>query len=455
MSSAGNFFIGVSRVCNSRNSSKRLAALASLALVCSLTSNMTLANTSKNNPCNTSADNPFCVCTITINSDNEAKAFENQLKGSGFNTLELTTRYTQSPNPSDDTSWLEQACQDTKLFCDVVLISGHYSGHNFFGENKQFALNTNELERLSCFNLCPNILSSPHSVFLFGCATTSENKEDPAAFKNYKQRLESVYNISAYDAENMAQARYGQAGEGFGAQIRRIFQGVPTLHGFYSTAPLGSVVEKNVNNYLNRAKAQSMNQAHDKIEKAISMVHRLTEEDVWRAAIGGSASSCSGVPPGDPVKKEICELYLDTPIEKKLKKIREMLEGPNWKTYLPVVTKFVKDHYYSIKAYKTLVGPENFSTLAGSARAKANLQNLYIGLQDSPFTEIETLSVLHSLDWVSKEIYLSAASEKLNTILSPLSAKKKCDLKTILTADNLLTSEIERLLHPQNRGACD
>ena len=65
------------------------------------------------------------VCTITVNSPDEKEALRRHLPESKYRFVELVER--------GRPDWLASACQK-RIQCDVLLISGHFAGTNFFSE---------------------------------------------------------------------------------------------------------------------------------------------------------------------------------------------------------------------------------------------------------------------------------------------------------------------------------
>src|SRR5437762_4942643 len=84
------------------------------------------------------------VCTITVNSSDEADAFRRRLPKDQFEFVELVER--------GRPDWLASACQQ-KVSCDMLIISGHFNGRTDFFSDKPDVrefLPVEELERVSC-----------------------------------------------------------------------------------------------------------------------------------------------------------------------------------------------------------------------------------------------------------------------------------------------------------------
>src|SRR5438477_11831713 len=104
------------------------------------------------------------VCTVTVNSADEREAFRRYLPEDKYQFVELVER--------GRPDWLASACRQ-RVRCDVLIISGHFNGEEFFSEHldsNEF-LPVAEMERASCSNSCPGLFSQLKDVYLFGCNT--------------------------------------------------------------------------------------------------------------------------------------------------------------------------------------------------------------------------------------------------------------------------------------------
>ncbi|MEO7762564.1 MAG: hypothetical protein ABIS68_11720, partial [Casimicrobiaceae bacterium] len=98
------------------------------------------------------------VCTITVNSANEKDTLQQRLPRDKFQFVELV----EHGRPD----WLASACQQ-KVQCDVLVISGHFAGTNFFSEEiaTQEFLPVEEMERVTCSDSCPGLFSKLKEVY--------------------------------------------------------------------------------------------------------------------------------------------------------------------------------------------------------------------------------------------------------------------------------------------------
>lgn len=167
------------------------------------------------------ASPPKTVCTMTVNSADEAEAFRRALPADRYRFVELVEK-----GRSD---WLEAACR-RGVECDLLVISGHHDGEGmFFSDEVERAehLPVRELERVACSASCPGLFARLAQVYLFGCHTLAPGPLTGAG---------SVA-LAPDDAPALA-ARHGESSRD---RMTRIFAGVPVVYGFPGVAPLGPV----------------------------------------------------------------------------------------------------------------------------------------------------------------------------------------------------------------------
>jgi hypothetical protein len=173
---------------------------------------------------------PRTVCTITVNSPDEKESMRRHLPAGQYRFVELVER--------GRPDWLESACQ-SKVQCDVLVVSGHFNGHDFFSDqlSAQEYLPVAEMERVSCSNACPNLFSHLKEVYLFGCTSLSPELTYNRGAE-IERRLVRAGQPRA-DAQRVARMlsdRYEESNRDF---MRRVFRNVPAIYGFSNVAPLG------------------------------------------------------------------------------------------------------------------------------------------------------------------------------------------------------------------------
>ncbi len=197
---------------------------------------------------------PKTVCTITVNSSDEKEAFRQRLPADKYQFVELVER--------GRPDWLGSACR-RNVQCDVLVISGHFAGTNFFSEDlatDEF-LPVDEMERVSCSESCPGLFSKLKEVYLFGCNTLNAEAGDPGAtaltpLSQLQPIAVSTARSADRDVLKDARTKANRASERFAGEesnrerMRRIFPNVPVIYGFSSKAPVGESAAGILNRYL-------------------------------------------------------------------------------------------------------------------------------------------------------------------------------------------------------------
>jgi hypothetical protein len=182
------------------------------------------------------------VCTITVNSPDEKEIFRRHLPASRYEFVELV----ESGRPD----WLATSCQRA-VACDVLIVSGHFDGDDHFFSDRLEAseyLTVSELERASCSSGCPSLFSRLKEVYLFGCNTLNPAAHSGASAEVVRSLVREAH--SPREAGRQLQALVAQHGESSRDRMRQVFQGVPVIYGFSSSAPLGPVAGATLNRFL-------------------------------------------------------------------------------------------------------------------------------------------------------------------------------------------------------------
>jgi hypothetical protein len=184
------------------------------------------------------------VCTITVNSADEKQAFRRYLPEDKYQFVELVER--------GRPDWLASACRQ-RVRCDVLIISGHFNGEEFFSEHldsNEF-LPVAEIERASCSNSCPGLFSQLKEVYLFGCNSLNAEAGISASAEIARTMIRA--GRSKADAERVSRALNAQHSESNRDGMRRIFVNVPVIYGFSSVAPVGATAASTLNRYFHSA----------------------------------------------------------------------------------------------------------------------------------------------------------------------------------------------------------
>ena len=192
---------------------------------------------------------PQTVCTVTVNSADEREVFREYLPESKFRFVELAV-VANAPAQSNDTGrrdWLGASCRQ-QVRCDVLVVTGHFAGTDFYSSKHGEHLPVDEIERVACSDSCPDLFANLKEVYLFGCDTLKPEPVRSATPEIVRALLAS--GRSAAEAAAEARALSERHGEGARDRMRRVFPGVPVIYGFSSLAPYGRVAGPMLRGYF-------------------------------------------------------------------------------------------------------------------------------------------------------------------------------------------------------------
>ena len=230
------------------------------------------------------------VCTITVNSADEKEMFEQRLPRDKFQFVELV----EHGRPD----WLAAACRKG-IQCDVLIVSGHFAGTDFFSEqiDTQEFLPVEEMERVSCSDSCPGLFSKLKEVYLFGCNTLNAEPVATGAAGIARGAADPV-RARAGDgpATLAASAAHGETSRD---RMRRIFSDVPVIYGFSAKAPVGKAAAGILGRYFQTATAAEIGSG------------RISGKLLGQFA-GSSMAAASGIRDTDRearYRDEVCQFY--------------------------------------------------------------------------------------------------------------------------------------------------
>ncbi|MEP6703118.1 MAG: hypothetical protein ABJB04_09000, partial [Betaproteobacteria bacterium] len=204
--------------------------------------------------------------------------------------------------------WLASACQQ-KVQCDVLVISGHFAGTNFFSEEiaTQEFLPVEEMERVSCSDSCPGLFSRLKEVYLFGCNTLNGETSESNTAELARTLMREGTSKGA--AERQSRAMTGRYGETNRDRMRRIFANVPVIYGFSSKAPLGPAAAGSLSRYLQGAGGSEIGRGH--------VSSRLLGQFASTSLTAVSGVGATG--PQASYRQEVCQFYDDRkPVDAKV-----------------------------------------------------------------------------------------------------------------------------------------
>jgi len=230
------------------------------------------------------------VCTITVNSSDEKEMFRRYLPEDKFQFVELVER--------GRPDWLASACQ-RRVRCDVLVISGHFEGTEFFSDqvNVSEFLPVEEMERVSCSESCPGLFSQLKEVYLFGCNTLNAEAANRAAAEIVSSLVRSGH--SEADAKHLSRVLNQSHSESNRDGMRRIFANVPVIYGFASRAPVGPTAASTLSRYFQSASSGEIGRGH--------MSSKLLSHFA-----NNSMTVTSGLRDSDPqavYRREVCQFF--------------------------------------------------------------------------------------------------------------------------------------------------
>ena len=207
---------------------------------------------------------PKTVCTITVNSPDEKATLAARLPKGEYRFVELVEK--------GRGDWLRSAAQGN-VRCDVLVVSGHFNAGETFYSDKVGVdehLQVDEVERAACSESFPGLFANLKEVYLFGCESLNP------------------------DATKYSSA-YGESGR---ERMRRIFAHVPSIYGFYSSAPVGPTAAMLLNRYFDGGNgAFGSGQPNERLLKVFGRNHM---------------TRVAGVREGEPQfaqRREICQFF--------------------------------------------------------------------------------------------------------------------------------------------------
>lgn len=257
------------------------------------------------------------VCTVTINSSDEADAFKKHLSPELWNFVELA-------NPEDSKpGWFRAACEK-HVSCDILILSGHFGG-TFFGANSEVRLSMEDLETASCQSSCQGITARPKEVFLFGCNTLASKDRDTRSPEQY-QRVLIADGFSVAQASQIAAFRYSAFGDSFRGRMAQVFANTSRIYGFSALAPTGAHVAPMLDRYLDASENYyaSFDAANSNLKSGTNTVLKQAFTRTTLTQVPGLAVALKAVAgPGKsqaPAATPYC--YLASEVETRLSKLK-------------------------------------------------------------------------------------------------------------------------------------
>lgn len=398
----------------------------------------------------TALANKINFCSITLNSSDEISFFKKNLPTKDFNFIELTSMDTDF-----DSDWMEKSCKThSSVQCDILLISGHFAGEVFFGENKNSGRRvfTHHLLDKVCNQSCDHILKSPKLVFLFGGHTLSNQDPSDKRAKQLKtQLIKSVSKeIGPGASQRLAEARYGPYGKAYFTQMQRLFSSSSTILGFNSRGIKGKNTSKYLNRYLRKIKNFAL-QFRKEFKRPSSSENSLeaiqSVEPIIASKFGqvfktvGGATCKSSIPQKDQLHLNslICSLKDEgTRIDERLEITKNTLRDPEkTELILPWIEEFMRKHPPKLSSksanfYSNILEQKEYEQLIKVAKTstfKDVFEKLY-KKTDNGFTKIQLLSLKRYLGIINQNEAITAIGPLLKKEFKKLK-KRGLDQDTI------------------------
>ena len=380
----------------------------------------------------------YKVCKAQFDADDEVNEFtkKENLDACDFEIIDLA-EYARPEETGDE--WFGRACEafekDPSLICDMLLLSGEFSG-GFFG-SKDYSLWIDTLEKYACNNQCKKILQQPREVFLFGSDTLASKNLDLRTEHEYEMWLRREFQRSGYRLGgldlNVAIRYNSYYGDSFAARMKRIFPNTPNIYGFYGTKwPSGVRVAEGIKNYFSERKQRGSvsyaehiaglytSQLSAQVNQATEALSTVGYDHPWVPVMrrhGLEFAHGSGVGPDHPVRVRLCQLESEyVPLKEKVSLARELLSAPDFHLYEPTVYSFLKNNEVDI------VTEDLFQQL-NDPRIHANLDTLQKALSNYPSIVLRVLDIKRMMERISLHEYDTQVKNLVRPFLDNLTAE--------------------------------
>jgi hypothetical protein len=358
------------------------------------------------------------VCTITVNSDDERNAFRQHLPRGDYQFVELVER-----GRSD---WLASACRKG-VRCDILVISGHFNGSDFFSDQLDASefLPVAEMERVSCSDSCPGLFSQLKEVYMFGCETLNGDTIRSASSDALRSLVHS--GRAPTEPELRLHRMAERHGESNREVMRRVFPGVPAIYGFSSVAPLGSTAGPLLSRYFKAAGNAAIGSGRPNR----SLVNHFARH---------SLTMTSGLKPTEPRaahRADVCRFVDDRlAAAQKLAFVHEVLRRD---------MSEVRSHFERIERLLAMAPVSEHDQLAWSQAMERISQDrptrdrflAYARDADHAAIRFRMIDVAHAFGWLTTEQRASERNEALLDLMArPALTAREADLVCALAANS-------------------
>lgn len=363
------------------------------------------------------------VCTITVNSTNERDAFARHLNPDQHEFVELVDH-----RRSD---WLGKACAGG-VHCDVLIISGHHDGEDFFSDrlDLQQHLPVAELEHASCSESCPGLFADLKEVYLFGCNTLNPQPLNGAAAEVVRALArESRTNRQSQQLLQSMSAGHGESSRDL---MRQVFQHTPAIYGFSSAAPLGPIAANSLELYLRNGGAREVGSGRP--SQAL-----LQQFNAFNMA---TASGVDVEQRARPARRDICQ-FADQRLSlaDRLRFVHQLLRGPSAEAgmHLDRIRRLTKTLDTSTRRIPEVA--DALQAIHGDHDARERFLD-FARRSDAATVRVRMLDVAQDLGWLSSE----NKRTELAMMMDELLANKRIGVEEVNIACTVNQSrELDRL----------
>lgn len=372
------------------------------------------------------------LCTITINSNDEAQLFKKHLGTADWNFIELAP----AGGENAAKSWFNEACQKN-IRCDVLVVSGHFGG-SFFGSSK-LTLSMQDLEKNSCDSKCDGILKQPREVFLFGCNTLASKEKDHRSPEEYLQVL-LADGFSVTQASQIVSFRYSGFGDSFKHSMSQIFATTPRIYGFSSVGPSGKKVAPYLEKYL-----QDSAEDYKNFSTFSATLGLATNEKLMSALRKTKITQATGLIPNlrNAEEKPYCYIRSENKtILQKLRFIKRLFKDSSAIKILSHIQSFLHELKTAENYSLSLEEQNALAEFANDKKLKRDLINL-LNLQGDVYLplKIDVLNTLKDLEIVNLE-FVNTTLNSLIDLRTPFTDLRKNLLCSAQTNINIPGSSI-------------
>ena len=364
------------------------------------------------------------VCTITVNSADEREAFREFLPAERYRFVELA-----EPGRPD---WLGAACRK-QVQCDVLVVSGHFAGTDFYSSKHGGHLPVDEIERVACSGSCPELFSKLKEVYLFGCDTLKPEAVKSASPEIVRGLVRAGH--SPGDAARMAASLSQRHGESARDRMRRIFPEVPVIYGFSSLAPYGQVAGPMLRRHFEDGGAGEVGSG-----EASRRLLRLFGPASMVATEGLRAPE-----PGADYRAEACRYYDDRiTAAQRLAFVHEILarDMPEVRMAFDRIERFLASVGEAGRAEANFTAVQNALARDGATRDK------YLSLvheTEDPALRVRMISLARNLGWLSAAQQRAELGGMIGDVLARGSAGfSEVDMICELNRDRAMDAEVAR-----------